>query len=297
MELRRLGRTGLQVSVLGFGAAEIGLENVALADASRLLNGALDAGVNVIDTAECYNGSEELIGKAISHRRDSFHLFTKCGHAHGLVGENWDPKTIVAGIDRSLQRLNVDHVDLIQLHSCPLDLLKQGHVIEVLEKARDAGKTRFIGLSADGNAAAYGIGTGRFDVLQTSFSIADQEFLKTNAALAAQNDMGVIAKRPLANSAWRHAERPADPWLHAYWDRIHELAYPFLAEGGEQAFATALRFTLHPTEISTAIVGTTKLDHLARNVRAIGEGPLAGEEFNAIRQRWSECGDQWPGKG
>ena len=84
MERRTLGRTGLEVSALGFGGAEIGYEGASLADVERLLGSALDAGLNVIDTAECYVNSEELIGQAVSHRRDHFHLFTKCGHASGL---------------------------------------------------------------------------------------------------------------------------------------------------------------------------------------------------------------------
>jgi aryl-alcohol dehydrogenase-like predicted oxidoreductase len=83
METRRLGRTGFAVSVLGFGASEIGQQNVALSTVEKLLNGALDAGLNVIDTAACYETSEELLGAAISHRRSDYFLFTKCGHAAG----------------------------------------------------------------------------------------------------------------------------------------------------------------------------------------------------------------------
>src|SRR5690349_2895831 len=80
MEKRLLGKTGMQVTVLGFGGAEIGYENVAFEQVNRLLHAALDAGLNVIDTAECYPGSEEMIGRAVSSRRKDFFLFTKCGH-------------------------------------------------------------------------------------------------------------------------------------------------------------------------------------------------------------------------
>ena len=83
IEKRVFGRTGLEVSALGFGGAEIGFEAAAPATVAALLNEALDAGLNVVDTAECYLNSEELIGEAVSHRRDEFLLFTKCGHEDG----------------------------------------------------------------------------------------------------------------------------------------------------------------------------------------------------------------------
>lgn len=79
METRKYGNTGMNVSTLGFGGAEIG-KNVSKTDVATLLNSALDAGLNVIDTAECYGDSEELIGEVLSHRRDDYYLFTKCGH-------------------------------------------------------------------------------------------------------------------------------------------------------------------------------------------------------------------------
>ena len=97
MEKRTLGKTGLEVSVLGFGGAEIGFQKSAQENVEKLLNAALDAGLNVIDTAECYGSggehpsSEELIGKAVAHRRGDFLLFTKCGHASGIPDEkDWD---------------------------------------------------------------------------------------------------------------------------------------------------------------------------------------------------------------
>jgi aryl-alcohol dehydrogenase-like predicted oxidoreductase len=94
METRRLGRTGFAVSILGFGASEIGYQNVAVSTVEKLLNGALDAGLNVIDTAACYATSEDLIGAAVSHRRANYFLFTKCGHASGLPVEDWTPALV-----------------------------------------------------------------------------------------------------------------------------------------------------------------------------------------------------------
>src|SRR5213078_4286687 len=161
-----------------FGGSEIGYQSVSARTVAKLLGSALDAGLNVIDTAECYEDSEVLIGKAIGARRRDFFLFTKCGHAGGWGRADWRLDALVKSIERSLKRLATDHVDLVQLHSCSLDVLKRGDAILALERARERGWTRYIGYSGDGAAARYAIETGRFDTLQTSVSIADQEALE-----------------------------------------------------------------------------------------------------------------------
>src|SRR6185436_16400883 len=120
MERRRLGRTDMQVSVLGFGGSEIGYQGVSRRTVARLLGSALDAGLNVVDTAECYEDSEALIGAAVGRRRDEFHLFTKCGHAAGWGRADWRAGALVKSLERSLERLRTDRVDLFQLHSCSL---------------------------------------------------------------------------------------------------------------------------------------------------------------------------------
>ena len=179
MERRTLGRTGMDVSLLGFGGAEIGYGQAAQATVDRLLGEALDAGLNVIDTAECYLTSEALIGHAVAHRRREVYLLTKCGHASGLPWPDWDPRLLTPSIERSLQRLRTDAVDVVQLHSCAADVLCQGDVIDVLQRAREAGKTRYLGYSGDGEAARYAIACGAFDTLQTSLNIADQEAIES----------------------------------------------------------------------------------------------------------------------
>ena len=125
MERRRLGQTDMDVSVLGFGGSEIGYERASARTVARLLGSALDAGLNVIDTAECYEDSEVLIGRALGARRREVHLLTKCGHAGGWAREDWRPAALLASIERSLKRLATDHVDLIQLHSCSLADLRR----------------------------------------------------------------------------------------------------------------------------------------------------------------------------
>jgi aryl-alcohol dehydrogenase-like predicted oxidoreductase len=286
MEKRVLGKTGMAVSVLGFGGAEIGYENVAFEKVERLLHAALDAGLNIIDTAECYPGSEELIGRAVGGRRKDFFLFTKCGHASGFNLPDWDPRMLETQIDRSLQRLRTNAVDLVQLHSCSKETLEKGGVIDVLEKAREAGKTRFIGYSGDGPAAVCAVESGRFDTLQTSVSIADQQGIDLLLPRAGRHNMGVIAKRPIANAIWRSPAQPANAYYQEYWRRLGLLQYDFLRQDMDQAVSIALRFTLAQPGIGTAIVGTSKPDRWTANARLLDSGPLNASEIQGIRERW-----------
>ena len=297
MERRSFGRTDMEVSVLGFGGSEIGFREVAPNTVSALLNGALDAGLNVIDTAECYAGSEELIGQAVSHRRDDYYLFTKCGHPVRMSDEDWSPASLLMTIERSLKRLKTDHLDLIQLHSCDLEVLRQGDVIAALETTREKGYTRYIGYSGDGAAAVYAIECGAFDSLQTSLSIAEQEPIELTLPLAVEKGMGVIIKRPIANAAWLYDSLPENEYFHTYWQRLRELRYDFLTGEPATAFGTALRFTLGIPGVHTAIVGTTRPERYTENSALIAAGALAEEEYRQIRERWSEvAGEDWIGQ-
>ncbi len=294
MERRRFGQTDMVVSVLGFGGAEIGYDRTSQRAVTHLLAGALDAGLNVIDTAECYVDSEELIGNAVGDRRQDFHLFTKCGHPNSWEREDWRPASLLASIERSLQRLRTDHVDLIQLHSCSLAELRRGHAIEALEQARARGLARYVGYSGDGEAARYAVECGRFDALQTSVSIADQEAIELTLPLARERGLGVVAKRPLANVVWRYRRKP-DSYYEDYWTRLRRLDYPFLRREG--AVATALRFTLSVPGVHTAIVGTTKPQRWRENAALLQAGDLPSGEFDRIRTRWRQVADpSWVGQ-
>jgi len=297
MERRRLGSTDIVVSVLGFGGSEIGYRRVSGRTVARLLGSALDAGLNVIDTAECYEDSEVLIGRALGSRRRECSLFTKCGHARGEARADWRPAALLASIERSLRRLQTDCLDLIQLHSCSLAELRQGDVIAALERARERGWARYIGYSGDGEAARFAVECGRFDTLQTSVSVADQQALDRTLPLARARRMGVIAKRPLANVAWRYARKPAEPYYQTYWSRLRTLDYPLLREAPDRAVGTALRFTLGVPGVHTAIVGTTKPERWQQNAALLQAGVLPADAFERIRARWREIADaSWEGQ-
>jgi len=297
MEKRQFGTTDMGLSVLGFGGAEIGFEKATPEVVARLLGDALDAGLNVIDTAECYPNSEELIGQAVAARRKDYYLFTKCGHPENYLQEDWRPESILKTIQRSLQRLKTERVDLVQLHSCSEAELRKGDVITALQEARQKGYTRYIGYSGDGQAARYAIECGAFDALQTSVSIADQEALELTLPLARERQMGVIAKRPLANAAWRYAKKPENAYHQPYWERLQKLGYDVLRAGPQQAVSVALRFTLSVPGVHTAIVGTKNPARWRENAALLAAGPLPAKEFEAIRSRWRQVADaSWVGQ-
>ena len=299
MERRQLGKTDLNVSVLGFGGAEIGHQETSQETVTDLLNSALDAGLNVIDTAECYRGSEGAIGNAIGKRRDQFCLFTKCGHPHGMESAaNWSKNSILESIQRSLKRLKTEKIDVVFLHSCSEAELRGGEVIDALQTARDKGYTRYIGYSGDSNAAKHAVECDGFDVLQTSINIADQEAIETTLPLARTKNIGVVVKRPLANVAWKTAHRPMNSYHHEYWERLRKLDYDFLTNYDiEKTVEIALRFALSVPGVHTAIVGTTQPERWQANARLIEAGPLNEPQFHSIRQRWDEVAPRiWIGQ-
>lgn len=310
MERRAFGRTGMQVGVLGFGAGEIGSENTPYATVDKLIGEAAGAGLNVIDTAPIYSDSEAKIGRALLGKRDQFLLFTKCGRRlprksswtgfwlratnkyrrwrdkadpPEFQSPNWNPRVLEWNIEQSLRRLKTDRIDLIQLHSCSEDTLRQGDVIEVLQKARQAGKVLHIGYSGDGKAALYAVRCGQFASLQISLNIADQEALDLTVPLARQQGMGVIAKRPIANALWR-IPRPENRYYQPYWDRLQMLQYDFLRD--ERVLEIALRFPMSVPGVHTMIVGTTNPAHFRQNIEFTNAGTLHESQYQTIRARW-----------
>lgn len=305
VERRRFGKTDMTVAILGFGSAEIGYERTDQKVVDGILNAALDQGLNVVDTAECYIDAEEQIGRAISHRRKEFHLFTKCGHIKpdGSRGDSWDKAGTLASIERSLKRCKTDVLDLIQLHSCSLDTLKKGECIEALEEAKKQGKVRYIGYSGDSLAAKWAIESGRFDALQTSVNIADQECIDLTLPLAVQKGMAVIAKRPIANAAWRYDTKPDNGYHVEYWNRLQALNYPFATgdkrqdTGPNGAAGTALRFTAFQPGVTVCIVGTSKPERWRQNAELLRAGKLSDETLKLIRDRWKEVAKpDWTGQ-
>jgi hypothetical protein len=297
METRTLGKTGLEVSRLGAGLSEIGYE-LTLSDetaAAQVLNAALDGGINFLDTSACYGVSEELIGRTIAHRRQEYVLATKCGHVTGgYKGKAWTAKTIKDSIDRSLMRMRTDYLDLVQLHSCELEVLKRGEAIQALLDAKEAGKTRFIGCSGDNEAAQWAVESGVFDTLQTSFSLVDQHARTRLFPLVKKQRLGLIIKRPLANGAWGASKSPK-AYADEYFERAQVMARMGPIPGvPENRIWLALGFVFAHQEVDTAIVGTRNLAHMRANISWFETGqPLAAEVVQELHRRFEQVGQQW----
>ena len=298
METTELGRTGLRITRLGAGLAEIGEPHTddPVGRASQVLGAALDAGINFLDTAACYGLSEELIGKTVADRRDQYVLATKCGHAAGdWQGEAWTRETLEHSIDRSLRLMKTDRVDVLQLHSCSVEILERGDVIEVLQRARDAGKARFLGYSGDNAAARWAVDSGHFDTLQTSFNLVDQHARTTGLLKAAKaKGMGVIVKRPIANGAWGASEAPST-YSAEYFRRAEAMrADGRVAGAPDDRILLAMAFTFAHPEVDTAIIGTQNTAHMLSNVETIVRRPhIDARALEDLHGRFDARGKGW----
>jgi aryl-alcohol dehydrogenase-like predicted oxidoreductase len=127
-------------------------------------------------------------------------------------------------------------------------------------------------------------------------SIADQECFELTLPPAVKRGMGVIAKRPIANAAWRYARRPAEPYYQPYWERLRALDYPFVRDA-ERVVSIALRYTLAAPGVHTAIVGTKRPERWPENARLLEAGPLPAAEIDRIRARWRQVAEPaWTGE-
>jgi len=307
METKRLGKTNLEVGRLGIGLSEVGF-NLELADVDQardVINQALDNGVNFLDTAACYGISEELIGMVVSERRSEFVLATKAGHylPRG-EGEDWTYDLIISSINRSLERMKTDYVDLVQLHSCTVEILERGDVIRALQDAKAAGKTRYVGYSGDNENAKWAVTSGLFDTLQTSFSLVDQSARTNLFADVEANDMGLIVKRPIGNAVWGAAADPR-PYEHIpeytmeYTRRAGVMGEEGpLADEPNDRIRLALGFTFAHPEVDVTIVGTQRPHHMKSNLEMVSE-PLGVTEATVsdLHARWDKFADGWEQRG
>ncbi|HET8878873.1 MAG TPA: aldo/keto reductase [Arthrobacter sp.] len=288
VERRPFGDTGLDVSIVGLGAGQIGENEVTEAEAAEVLNGALDLGVTLIDTAASYGLSEERIGRHVGQRRDEFILSTKGGPK--INGQrDWSPGSVRESIEQSLRLTRSERIDIFYLHSCPLEVLQRGELQDTLDAAVAEGKIGVAGYSGDNQALAFAVESGRFGAIETSVNIADQWNLRN--VLGRRPEQGVIAKRPIANAPWRFAERPSGHYAELYWERLQALP---LDPGGLDWDELALRFTVFAPGVHTAITGTAKLDHLRRNLAIAARGPLPAADLDGIDRAWQAAGSDWP---
>ena len=304
MEKRLLGKTGYEVSVLGFGSAPIGYLNAEQEKASSILNLLLDSGVNLFDTGASYPGSEQMIGKALGHRRDEIVVVSKCGgKLPDLEEKMWTPEIITKTVDRSLKNLAMDYLDVMLLHSCDLKMLQDGGLIAPLVKARDAGKIRFLGYSGDNDAAAYAAGLDEVAVIETSINLTDQINIHAVLPICRARNLGVLAKRPIANAAWKDISQQQGlykTYAKTYTDRLAKMQLSPSDLGFTDAdwSEIALRFTLSQPGVHSALIGTQNIDNARKNIAITGKGPLPAEVLKKITDAFqtADPDGRWTGQ-
>jgi aryl-alcohol dehydrogenase-like predicted oxidoreductase len=290
--MRRLGRTGHDVTTLGYGAMALDQDRMAprgLAipdeQAREVLNAVLDAGINLIDTAPDYGGSEELIGRYIADRRSEYFLATKCGclvdpSVRGGRGHVYSPRNIRAAVEQSLARMRTDHLDAVQFHGSPTPDEEDDAVATLRELQRE-GKIRFLGVSSTLPNLDHHIDLGVFDVFQIPYSVVQREH---EAAISAAGKAGggtlirggVARGAPSSEKHWEPrlpealAQAPKDVWETAALDDLLD---------GASRMEFVLRFTLSHPDMNSTIVGTGKPEHLRQNLEGARKGPLPPDVY------------------
>ena len=275
MQYRDLGKTGLKVSAVGLGASQLGRVEVEEKTAEEVLNGALDLGINFIDTAAMYKLSEERIGRYLGHRRDEFFIATKCGDYNIFENnkyrtvKDYSPKGVLETIEQSRTKLRTDVIDIVQFHGLPEDPDKRKYAIEALISARDKGWVKYIGVSLD-EAPGKDADVWQPDCIEFTYNILEREAEDAILPVAAEHSIGTIIKRPIANAVYLMKEKPVGTYYAKSWDRAQEFNIRQFS-GDMPLVEFALRFVLSHQDVSTAIVGSTKLKNIEACVKA-GDG-------------------------
>lgn len=307
MRYRRLGKTDLQVSELGFGAWAIGGNRhghsygpTDQGESLQAIRRAFELGCTLFDTADIYGHglSEKLLHQALGSQRQACVIATKVGNDfyHGPVRKNFDPDYIRLALEKSLQRLQTDYIDLYQLHNPPLMMLERGEHYEILETLKAEGKIRYYGVSVhDAYEGMMAIDTGKPDVIQVVYNLLRQDAREELWPFAAERDVGVIVREPLASGMLTGKYRPDSTFVEgdfrAEWPQEY-LAFQtqlveklrFLATEGQRTLAqAALRFVLDEPAVSVVIPGAKTVAHVDENMAAGALEALAERERAAVQ--------------
>jgi aryl-alcohol dehydrogenase-like predicted oxidoreductase len=293
---RQLGRTGLQVTTLGYGAMELRgaprARDISDGQAETILRAVLDAGINYIDTSIDYGLSEERIGRYIAHRRDNYYLASKCGCLVGAPpaprGERsphvFSRENIIAGVEQSLRRMKTDYLDVVQFHISPSrETLEENGALDALLQLQAAGKVRFIGMSGTLPNLRDHIAMGIFDVFQIPYSAVEREH-EDAISCAAEAGAGIVIRGGAAKGAPSTEKQTGlqwDRWQRAQLDDLFD---------GMTSVEFVLRFTFSHPHMHTTIVGTVNPAHLQANVAALEKGPLPSDVYVEAKRRLGAAG-------
>lgn len=279
MQYRTLGKTGLQVSVLSYGASPLGgvFRDVAEAEGIRTVHTALDVGINFIDVSPYYGltKAETVLGKALSAiPRDKYYLATKVGR-YGEYEFDFSPARVTRSLEESLQRLQVDYVDVIQCHDIEFVNLDQivDETLPALRKLQAGGKTRFVGITGlPIQAFRTVMERAEVDTILSycHYSLNDTALLELIPCLQA-HQTGIIGASPLSMGLL--TQRGAPDW-HPAPAAVKDAcarAVAYCAEKGADISKLALQFAVAQPQIHTTLVGTASAANIQKNVAWIEE--------------------------
>lgn len=300
MEYRTLGRTGLNVSVMGIGGGgpsrlgkrdDINTE----ADSIAIVLQGLDAGINFIDTAEVY-GTEEIVGKAVAQRsRDSVVISTK----KSTWGERPTPENLVTSLEASLRRLQTDYVDIYHLHGLHIDQYDYAlhDIMPALQRLQGQGKIRFIGVTEAWNhdvshdMLQRAVRDEVWDVMMVGFNLLNQTARESVFAHTIEKNIGVLimfaVRRVLSQPEKLRetiqtliADGQLDP---ADIDMENPLAFLIDEAAGVSMSDAAYRFCRDEPGTHVILSGTSNPDHLRANIAAFNRPPLPPESVQRLK--------------
>jgi aryl-alcohol dehydrogenase-like predicted oxidoreductase len=296
MEKRAFGRTGLNITPLGYGTMELRLVNEKAA--TEILNGVLDRGINYIDTSPEYPKAEEFIGRAIAKRRDEYVLATKsCDNMTG-IGPLYvfDRKTVIANVEESLTLMKTDHIDVMQMHGAIPEYLPggpEGEVWEAMLEMKKAGKILHIGTTVCnkgpefyGFPATYGYNSllrfatwPEMEVVQLVYGCMTR--MSENVIQKAFDDYktGIVARGALKQ------------YTEIYAQRVETAKLSELFENGETKDQFFIRYAMSHPGLANVLVGTKQLSHLEDNIKAAERGPLSAEVYAETKRRMNFVGN------
>jgi aryl-alcohol dehydrogenase-like predicted oxidoreductase len=285
MIYKQLGKSSLLISQVSFGCMSLEEDQQK---ATSVLHKALDAGINYFDTADLYQKglNEEMVGKAFKGKRDQVILATKAGNQWRAddSGWDWNPRKdyILSQAEKSLQRLQTDHIDLYQLHGGTIDD-PIDETIEAFEQLKQQGKVRYYGISSiRPNVIREYIKRSDIVSVMMQYSLLDRRPGEECLELLRTNNIGVLARGSLAKGLL--VNKPATDFLNYNKEEVAKAATAIRNISGEKrnASQTALRFVLHHPAITSAVVGIRTEEQLTQIVRTLETPALTDNEYKAL---------------
>jgi aryl-alcohol dehydrogenase-like predicted oxidoreductase len=296
MAMRDLGSSGLKVSQISMGTVALGMDyglsgpmqacSPTEVDAVRLLNEALERGINFFDTAPAYGRSEQVVGRAIGHRREAI-IATKVSiptnNSGQLASVEATRRVLQASLSESRSRLRRDCLDVVQVHNASLEMLQRGDVTEVLLNARDNGMVRCLGASVYTEEEALAvIASGCFDLVQVAYNILDQRMATRVLPAAESAGVGVIIRSAFLKGVLT----PRGQWLGAGLEPLAAAAGEIvecLSLDWESLPIAALRFCASASQDATVLVGVQNTSELQAAVQAMSLGPFSRDKLDKLR--------------